>query len=109
VSELLSLIRAAENSISSLAKTAGSNIRKVQIRLRREPSAAVAGIKTLSGVQMTEVQGDRVVVSFGGGDEVLEKICEACVNTKSGLLEVVEQSRGLEQAFIELTETGKEI
>lgn len=99
----------AENSISGLAQQLRGSVRRVQIRLRREPTAVLSSIKGLDGVQNADVQGDRLHVTFGGGDDVLERICETCVTSKAGLLEVVEPTRGLEQAFIELTTTGKEV
>lgn len=92
----------AENSLTALANQSHSS-RTVIVRVRRGLSDLQTSLRELPAVKNVNLDVDRFEIAFEGGDESLEKLAQHIVGKGAGLIEMIEPTKGLESAFIQLT------
>lgn len=92
----------AENSLTALANQSHSS-RTVIVRVRRGLSELQSSLRELPAVKNVNLDVDRFEIAFEGGDESLEKLAQHIVGKGAGLIEMIEPTKGLESAFIQLT------
>lgn len=92
----------AENTLSALSNRSHSS-RTVIVRVRRGLGDLTNVLKEWPTVKRVNLDVDRLEIDFEGGDDSLEKIAQLIVNKGAGLVEMIEPTKGLESAFIQLT------
>lgn len=92
----------AENTLSALSNQSHSS-RTVIVRVRRGLGELTNVLKEWPAVKRVKLDVDRFEIDFEGGDDSLEKIAQLIVNKGAGLVEMIEPTKGLESAFIQLT------
>lgn len=95
----------AEDSLAGLTSRMTTSTR-VRVRVARASSEVEKNLRAIAGATMTEAGGGSYTLSLAGGgasDGTVEKIAEAAVVSKAGLLELRCETEGLEEIFLKLT------
>ncbi len=92
----------AEDTLTGLTNRLRGNS-QIHIRVRRNASDLAQALERVSGVTEVEMSGMQIRVQGHLSDDLIEKISEAAVQQRAGLLEMTQPDAGLENIFIELT------
>ena len=92
----------AEDTLSGLSHRLRGNS-QLHIRVRRNASDLAQALERVPGITEVKMSGVQIRVQGNLNDDLIEKIAEAAVQQRSGLIELTQPDAGLENIFIELT------
>lgn len=93
----------AQDSLEGLASRMAGTL-DIKIRVARPGAEVESALRSVAGVSaVLKTESGYTVNVLGTGDAAIEKVAEAAVMSKSGLLELRKESADLEDIFLKLT------
>jgi ABC-2 type transport system ATP-binding protein len=93
----------AEDSLEGLASRMAGTL-ELKVRVARPGADVESALRSVAGVSaVLKTESGYTVNVMGTGDMAIEKVAEAAVMSKSGLLELRKESADLEDIFLKLT------
>lgn len=93
----------AQDSLEGLASRMAGTL-ELKVRVARPGADVEAALRSVAGVSaVLKTESGYTVNVLGSGDLAIEKVAEAAVMSKSGLLELRKESADLEDIFLKLT------
>jgi ABC-2 type transport system ATP-binding protein len=95
----------AQDSVENLRRTIGSDVR-LEIVLAQPDGEVVAALQEMSCIQDVEVEGQRLMISTTGQDEVRPRIAETIFKNGGRLLFFGAKEASLEEILLQVVEEG---